>query len=203
MRHAFLDRYSRLESPIHDLAAGTKLAAALILSLAVVLVPAGRSWFFSAVACFLVVVGIASAIPARFILKRLLLLEPVVLGIALLQLLRPNGGESFLLILVRSTLCLLTMILLSNTTPFAEILGVLQRVRLPWIFVTLLALMYRYLFVLVDEAERMERARRSRTFDRKSRRSWKSVATLVGQLFVRSSERAERVYAAMCARGWK
>jgi cobalt/nickel transport system permease protein len=63
--------------------------------------------------------------------------------------------------------------------------------------------MYRYLFVLVDEAERMQRARRSRTFTRLRTHAWESRASLVGQLFVRSTERAERIYAAMCARGWR
>ena len=29
------------------------------------------------------------------------------------------------------------------------------------------------------------------------------LATVLGQLFVRASERAERIYDAMCARGWK
>jgi cobalt/nickel transport system permease protein len=69
--------------------------------------------------------------------------------------------------------------------------------------VTTLALLYRYLFVLVDEAERMHRARLARTFDRRRVSVWRMLGTVVGQLFVRSSERAERIYAAMCARGWR
>jgi cobalt/nickel transport system permease protein len=63
--------------------------------------------------------------------------------------------------------------------------------------------MYRYLSVLVDEAERMQRARASRTFTRRRSHLWQSLGTVLGQLFVRSTERAERIYAAMCARGWK
>jgi cobalt/nickel transport system permease protein len=95
------------------------------------------------------------------------------------------------------------MILLANTTPFAEILRVLRQLRVPDIFITTLALMYRYLFVLADEAERMKRARQSRTFTHRRWLTWKTLATVIGQLFVRSTERAERIYAAMCARGWR
>jgi cobalt/nickel transport system permease protein len=95
------------------------------------------------------------------------------------------------------------MILLSNTTPFDELLRVLRRARVPALLITTLALMYRYLFVLIDETERMGRARASRTFTRQRRQAWKTLATVIGQLFVRSTERAERIYAAMCARGWK
>jgi cobalt/nickel transport system permease protein len=71
------------------------------------------------------------------------------------------------------------------------------------LLVTTIALMHRYLFVLVDESLRMRRARSSRTFSRQHRVRWHVLGTLVGQLFVRASERAERIYAAMCARGWK
>src|SRR5581483_4777434 len=61
----------------------------------------------------------------------------------------------------------------------------------------------RYLFVLLDESERMRRARLSRTFTRNRKFQWRAMSTVVGQLFVRASERAERIYDAMCARGWK
>jgi cobalt/nickel transport system permease protein len=66
-----------------------------------------------------------------------------------------------------------------------------------------LALMHRYLFVLADEAERMSRARASRTFTPRRRVRWPALASVAGQLFLRASERAERIYAAMCARGWR
>ena len=103
----------------------------------------------------------------------------------------------------RSALCLLTVILVSNTTPFSQVLRALQRARVPALLVTTIALMHRYIFVLADEAERMRRARLSRTFQRGRRMRWQVLATVVGQLFVRTSERAERIYDAMCARGWK
>jgi cobalt/nickel transport system permease protein len=72
----------------------------------------------------------------------------------------------------------------------------------PGLLVTTLALMHRYLFVLNDEAGRMRRARACRTFERSRRCTWMVSAEVVGRLFVRASERAERIYLAMCARGW-
>jgi cobalt/nickel transport system permease protein len=202
MRHDFLDRYSRISSPIHGLPAGLKLTLSVLLI--VVLVSVNTISWFSAV-CAVVLIGIAgvSRIPPLFLLKRLLLLEPFVLGIAILGLFQEGGGHVVLVILIRSTLCLMTLILLSNTTPFSELLRVLKRIRVPGLFVTVLALMYRYLFVLIDEAERMQRARKSRSFTRNRRGGWRNFSTVVGQLFIRSADRAERIYAAMCARGWK
>jgi cobalt/nickel transport system permease protein len=132
-----------------------------------------------------------------------MLLEPLAIGVAAMALLQHDGLNVFLSILTKSTLCLLTMILASNTTPFSETLAFMRRVRVPSLLVTVLALAYRYLFVLIDEGERIQRARNSRTFSRNNRKKWLSNASLVGQLFVRSSERAERIYAAMTSRGWK
>ena len=203
MRHDFLDKWSRIDSPIHRRPAGMKLASAFGVVLATVAAPTSSPWAFVAISGFLALVGHASRIPASFLAGRLAILEPFVGGIALLSLFQPGGAKVALAIAVRSTLCLAAMILLTHTTPFAQILSTLRRLRVPALLITVLALMYRYLFVLIDEAERMERARRSRTFTRSRARLWTSLGGLVGQLFVRSTERAERIYAAMCARGWR
>lgn len=203
MRHDFLDRYSRLGSPIHRLPTIVKLFGALGVVAASVSVSFTHIWFFIVVAVVLLVLSALTSIPWRFILGRLILLEPFALGIALMALLQENGGMVFLSILVKSTLCLLTAILLSNTTPFASLLQTMKRLGVPRLLVTILALLYRYLFVLIDEAERLNRARASRTFTTSRRKKWHMLASLIGQLFVRSTERAERIYAAMTARGWK
>ncbi len=74
---------------------------------------------------------------------------------------------------------------------------------MPRLLVTVLALLYRYLFVILEESGRLARARRCRTFSRGRGAAWGSSAEIIARLFVRTSERAERVYAAMCARGWR
>jgi cobalt/nickel transport system permease protein len=183
--------------------AGVKLIAALALVVTIVLLPVSRPLFLAAVAVLLLVVAGLSRVPLRSLVFRVTLLEPFVLGVAILALFQPGEWRLFLVLIAKSTLCLLTMILLSNTTPFADLLLVLKAWRMPALLVTTLSLMYRYLFVLVDEAQRMKRARLSRTFVARRRWAWHTRANVVGQLFIRSSERAERIYAAMCARGWR
>lgn len=203
MQHHFIDRYSRLESPVHALPAGLKMAIACAMVGSVLAVPV-RWWVFHAVAGMLLVcAAAASRIPAGFLLRRMLLLEPLVAGVAAMALLRSDGPRVFAAMMVRATLCLATMILLANTTPFAEILRVLRRLRLPAMLITALAMMYRYLFIVIDEAQRMRRARLARTYAPGRRRQWRLLATVVGGLFVRCTGRAERIYAAMRARGWQ
>jgi cobalt/nickel transport system permease protein len=203
MRHDFLDRYSRINSPIHRLPTPVKLFAALGIVIAVVVVHFSHGWFFVVVLGLLLILSALTTIPWQFVLGRLLLLEPFAFGVAVLALFQVNGVEIFFSILTKSTLCLFTMILFSNTTPFSDLLQTLRRFGVPGLLITILALMYRYLFVLIDETERITRARSSRTFTSGRIRKWNALALLIGQLFVRSTERAERIFTAMSARGWK
>lgn len=203
MRHDFLDRYSRRDSPVHRLPAGAKLGVALALVVAIVTSPWTRWPFLAGAAGALLAVIALARLPAGFVVRRVLAVEPFVLGVALLALFQPQGGQVFVSLVVKSTLSLLTMIVLSSTTPVADLLRVLRQVRVPAIFVTTLALLYRYLFVLADESQRMARARTSRTLAPSRRRTWQLLGAGLGMLFVRSSERAERIYAAMLARGWQ
>jgi cobalt/nickel transport system permease protein len=203
MRHAFLDRYSRLVSPIHGLSIPCKLASTMILLITIVTLPAAFYGVFAGLLLLLCIVAILSRIPMLFLLKRMALLEVFVLMVSLLSLLQPNGIIVFSRLVLKSSLCLFTIVLFSNTTPFAKLLEALRKWRVPDLLITLLALMYRYLFVLIDEMERMQRARASRTFVRKRSLQWRSLAVIMSQLFIRSTGRAEKIFASMCARGWQ
>jgi cobalt/nickel transport system permease protein len=196
-------QHSCSDSPIHRLPAVVKLGVALVMIVGTVLAPVGWTGWYVGVAVLLAGVVGLSRIPLLFLLKRLAMLSPFVLGVALVNALQPTAQGGWLQVALRSTLCLLTVTLVSNTTPFSKILRVLQRVRVPGLLITTIALMHRYLFVLADEAQRMRRARACRTFTRGRRFEWNALATVVSQLFVRASERAERIYDAMCARGWR
>jgi cobalt/nickel transport system permease protein len=208
MHVGLLDSYQPRRSPVHRLPARTKLVAALTVILCLISLP--RGWDKTGVVALagatllLLVTAARSELSPAFLLRRLLLLEPFVLGVAALSLWQPHGGEVFWHTVMRSTLCLATLVLLAATTPFSEIVRVLRSWRVPALLLTTLTLMDRYLFVLVEESSRMQRARASRTFATHSRfRVWQSLAATLGELFVRSVGRAARIYDAMCARGWE
>jgi cobalt/nickel transport system permease protein len=198
-----LNPYRHRNSVMHRLPPALKLASALAFILAVVFAPGSPWGAYGVAGAALLLVALISQVPSLHLLKRLVLVEPFVLGIALLSLFQPEGWRVFLVILAKSTLCLFCMVLLAATTRFTDVLRVLWRLRAPPLLVTNLALTHRYLSVLFEEMARMKRARRSRTFLTDRWALWRASASVVAHLFVRTSERAERVYAAMCARGWK
>jgi cobalt/nickel transport system permease protein len=201
--HLVNHHHGQPDSLVYRLPAALKLGVALVIIVATVLAPIQcRAWFIG-VAVLLVLTAGLSRLPLFFLFRRLLVLSPFVLGVVLVNAFQPAGRDRWLGVAIKSVLCLLTVIMVSNTTPFSQILRVLKTIRVPALLITTLALMHRYLFVLMDESERMRRARASRTFTRGRRFHWNTLATVVGQLFIRASERAECIYDAMCARGWK
>src|SRR5208337_2740409 len=113
-------------SVLHRAPAGMKLALALVLVLAVVSQPRTQLAGLPLFAAILAVLCVLSRIPASFLLKRLLLLEPLVLGVAGLMLLQPGGLGIFAIVMFKANLCLLTTILLAYTTPFTAVVRVLQ-----------------------------------------------------------------------------
>ena len=192
-----------LDSPVHRLPALAKVIATLALILSVVSVPLRHAAYLCVPAMALLVLVPLSRISLRHLGLRLLMLEPVALGVAGLAVFQPGGWRILLLILAKCTLCFIATIVLGATTSISELVRVLRLIHLPALLITTILLMHRYLFVLADEAARMRRARASRTFTRRRWFEWRFLATIIGQLFIRSVDRADRVYAAMCARGWQ
>jgi cobalt/nickel transport system permease protein len=119
------------------------------------------------------------------------------------------GLVRFFSILARSWLSVQMAVLLVATTQFPDLIHALEHLRLPRILTTIIAFLYRYLFVLADEAARLLRARQSRSAVAPGRRAggsllWRARVTgaMAGQLFLRSYERSDRIYHAMLARGY-
>lgn len=112
---------------------------------------------------------------------------------------------------VRAWLSVMAAVLLSGSTPMPKLLLGLQRLRVPVVFIAIVNLMWRYLTVIRHEALSLMHARSSRSASLGGTASraggsviWRAQVTggMAGNLFLRSLERADRVYAAMLARGY-
>ena len=197
------DLYIERESSIHRLPGTMKLVTGLALVIGIALAPRHGWETYALIAGCLMAIAILARLPLKRIALRVLVIEPVVGGVALLSLLQPHGLHMFLGLIVKSTLCLTSMMILAAVTPFSDTLNAMRRLRVPALLVTTIALMLRYLFLFAGELSRMKRARASRTFTTGRTKRWYLLSTIIAQLFGRTSRGAEGVYAAMCARGWK
>lgn len=203
MKLELLERRGDPASLVHRAPAVVKLLLTLLFIVVVVSTPRGNRFVPVAALLAITLTALAARVPASHLLRKLVGVEPFVISVAILSLLQPGGAAIFLSMVIKSSLSVLAMILLVSTTRFGDLLRALRSLRLPGIMIMTLALMQRYIALLGDETERMRRARASRTLVRGRRRAWNDLAAVAARLFIRSSERAERIYHAMCARGWR
>ena len=152
-------------------------------------------------------------LPAVPILKRILIVAPFVLGIGILNpvfdhqtitvlgLNISRGWLTFFSITIKTGLTVTAALLLIATTGMDKLAAALRMLRLPRLFVMQLLLTYRYISVLLEETARTLRAYSLRAPQQKGihRSAWGSLA---GQLLLRTFDRAQRVYQAMCLRGF-
>lgn len=221
MQHSFLDRYSNVDSFIHRLDPRTKLIATLVFILAVISTPPTGWQAFALYLVLMVGLLLFSRLPIFYVLKRSLLIMPLVLMIAIFipffkggevagsyniwlwQVSVTYSGLQVLWnVLIKAWLSILGLIWLTSTTGLASLLKGLEQLRMPRVMVMLLSFMYRYIFVLVDELMRMRQARDSRNFGGSRLWQLRTIGRMIGTLFIRSYERGEAVYAAMLSRGF-
>lgn len=112
------------------------------------------------------------------------------------------GLTTFALVTVKASIGAVGAVLLAATTSFPDILHGLERLRAPRLLVVIAAFMYRYAFVIADEARRMRAALAARAYRPRHLGDVAALGRLVTGLFLRSYERGERVYLAMLARGY-
>jgi cobalt/nickel transport system permease protein len=227
MHFDVFDRYHENESFIHRLDPRVKVVTTVVFILSNALLPDGAWVAFGLSWLFLLLANLLSKLGLGFTFKRSLVALPFAL-IALTVLFsipgKPISSFHFLFwdftitdagllrfvsILVRSWLSVQMAILLVAVARFPDLIHALEHLRVPGILTTIIAFLYRYLFVLADEVFRLMRARESRSAAAPGKRSGGSVAWragiaghMAGQLFLRSYERSDRVYNAMLARGY-
>lgn len=202
----FWDRYGRSVSPCHRLPPLLKIGLALAVIFAGVAIPFENWPAFGVLGCVVFTGHSIASIPLRYLLKRLFIFLPFIGAMAISLPLSQgfsHGWELMLTIVCRGTIAFLSSLWLINVMPFAQLLVTLRRLRVPAVFVAILAFMYRYVFVIWDELDRLRTARKARSMGRTSLLfRWKSLAAMLGMLLIRSLTRAERIHGAMVSRGW-
>ncbi len=225
----FLDPYRARESAVHRLDPRVKLVLAIGFILTAAFTPVGAWPVYILLFSVVLSVEILSRVGVVYVLKRALLAFPFVLA-ALPVIFTTSGQEIFKLpvgdlplnitaaglerftsIALKSWLSVQAAIVLASSTTFPELLVAMRAVKTPRLLVAIFGLMWRYLFVLVDEALRLMRARTARSghSDQPELKPggdfmWRAKVTggMAGSLFLRAFERSDRIYMAMISRGY-
>lgn len=153
-------------------------------------------------------------LPLFTILKRCLIISPFIFIMASVNFfLDPEpffqianvtlnaGTVSGLVIVGKSFVMISAIFAYTLSTPFYFTCQALRRMYVPDIFITQIMLLYRYSFLLVEEAMAMQKARNLRSFGKKGKDLF-TTAKLIGSLLLRTTDRADRIYKGMLARGF-
>ncbi len=220
MKHAFLDHHSQARSPIHQLDARAKIIVFFTFILIGVSSPPASFLLFSLLAIALIGITLSARLPLGHLIKKVLVILPILIVVALsipfmkkdaiggynlgLGSLSVSQGSLWVLwnVLIKSCLGVFSIILLSSTTTFPQLIKGMERLGSPKIFTMITSFMYRYSFILIDEMYRMKRGRDSRCFGGRWLWQTKIIGHMIGTLFLRSFHRGERVYLAMLSRGY-
>jgi len=164
--------------------------------------------------CFPIILILLGGLPAGYILKKVLLISPFAVLVGVFNPVFDRtivyhigsvgitgGWVSFISILLRFILTVTAALVLVCLTGFNSVCLALGRFKVPKPFIVQLMFLYRYIFVLTEESERMVRARAVRSFSGRAMH-FNTFVSLIGHLLLRTLGRAERAYCAMCCRGF-
>ena len=216
MKHDFIDRYSSLNSVVHQIDPRVKLLLLfcflIFISITYNLKLLGFYWGI------VVLLMVVSKVPFHYYLKRLILITPLVLvfsffiylsylmehrvAVTLEALARYYPvWDTLALMAAKIYLSILVITLLVSSTRFNDLLWSLRRFRLPLIVTILSKLVYTYIFIFIDELHRTMRAYKSRTPVRRVSRV-KVYGDIAAGILLRSMERSDYIYKAMLSRGF-
>ncbi|PLX70282.1 MAG: cobalt ECF transporter T component CbiQ [Denitrovibrio sp.] len=210
---SYMDELAEKSTPLHRLHPLSKLLTSIIFIVFIVsfnrysvtdLLP------FFIFPALLIVIG---ELPAGYLGKTLLIVSPFALMVGFGNIfadqqviashfgMKITGGYiSFASIMLKFTLSVLCVLILICTTGFYRVCGALGSLYVPDIFVNQLMFLYRYIFVLSEEAGRMFMAKDIRQCGRKT--GVKIYSSIFGQLLLRTIDRAGRMHQAMYSRGF-
>ncbi|MBQ4370176.1 MAG: cobalt ECF transporter T component CbiQ [Oscillospiraceae bacterium] len=210
-----MDELAARRSPIHSLNPAAKLITTIIY---IVIVASFGKYDLSGLIIMVLYPAIlfqVSGVPISVCFYKLRIVLPLVIAVGLfnpifdrapllhLGNIAVSGGVvSMITLMLKGVFCLSASFLLIATTSIDSICAALRALHVPGMLVTLLLLTFRYVGVLTRELSVMTEAYKLRAPGQKGihRSAWGSF---LGQLLLRSMDRAEELYSSMQLRGFK
>jgi len=205
LHHLVLERWSRGATFLHRRDPRAKIVALLVFLAS--LATAQRALSELAAALFLLLLGalLWARIPVWAALARAAIVLPFTLVFAVGCWISGDPARGAALA-VKSYLSALAVIAMAATTPLPALLRGLELMRAPLFLLNVAQFLYRYLFVISEEAQHMGKAAASRGASvgglGTGGRRFRAAAGALAVLFARSYGRAQEIHRAMLARGF-
>ena len=210
-----IDALAAEDSPIHRIHPLCKL---LVTVLYIVVVVSFPKYDFSGLIVMLlypVLLFQITGIPVRLCFHKLRFVLPLVLAVGIVNpfldrspllflggIVISGGVVSMVVLMMKGVFSLMASFLLIATTSIDALCAALRKIHVPAIITTLLLLTYRYIGVMLEEVSVMTQGYSLRAPGQKGIHisAWGSF---LGQLLLRSMDRAGELYNSMLLRGFK
>ena len=202
MHHVLLDRWSQSASPLHARDPRAKIVVLVVFLVALAITPAPDYLAIGIQASLLITGILIAGLPFFGILARAMVVLPFSLTFGLMSWLAGEPGRAAALI-EKSYLSTLAVLLVVGTTPLPRLLAGMEALGVPRTLVLVAQFLYRYLFVISEQAQHMRVAAACRQGSGQNRRPrFRAAAGALAVLFARSYQRAEGIHRAMLARAF-
>ena len=203
MHHVLVDRWSRGASPLHALDPRVKILSLLVFLIVLATTAANAVLSLTIYSALLLAGMLIAALPPGALLVRALAVLPFSLTFGLISWLAGDSLRAIGLV-EKSYLSSVAVLLIVSTTPLPRLLSGLESLGTPRLLVLVAQFLYRYLFVISEQAQHMRLAAAARQGNPGARRRprFRAAAGALAVLFAHSYSRAEGINRAMLARGF-
>lgn len=203
MHHVRVDQWSRGSSPLHARDPRAKILALLVFLIVLATTPAHAEITLAIDAALLLAGIMIAGLPLAGLLLRAMVVLPFSLTFGILSYLAGDRWRAIGLI-EKSYLSAVAVLLVIGVTSLPALLTGLERLGAPRMLVLVTQFLYRYLFVISEQAQHMRLAAASRQGDPRVHRQgrFRAAAGALAVLFARSYYRAEGIHRAMLARAF-
>ncbi|MHC1681192.1 MAG: cobalt ECF transporter T component CbiQ [Methanomassiliicoccales archaeon] len=190
---------------VASLLANTLLVPLLVLLVGVVLLGYSVRFRFPKVIGLLVLEGVGIIILGGLVIAIVTPGETVwALDLLLFRLTFTDAGlATASLVTLRALAGISVMLFFATSTPIPHFADMLVRLKVPKEFAELMVMVYRYSFMLLDEAARMHLAAQCRLGFRGRINTLRTYAKMMVGMFIRSMETAERSNVGMQCRNYQ
>lgn len=105
-------------------------------------------------------------------------------------------------LVARAMGCVASVYFTVLSTPITDLMLAFRRMHLPQLFLSLMELIYRFIFLLYETAQRIHTAQASRLGYNGLKRSYESLGTLISMVFMKAYRKSDKIYTSLEARGY-
>lgn len=203
MHHVHLDQWGRGSSPLHRRDPRAKILALLVFLIVLATTPANAALALAIDATLLVAAILIAGLPLFDVLGKAMVVLPFSLTFGVISWLAGDRLRALALI-EKSYLSTVAVLLVIGATSLPALLSGMERLGAPRMLVLVAQFLYRYLFVISEQAQHMRLAAKCRQGDPRFHRNgrFRAAAGALSILFARSYYRAEGIHRAMLARAF-